>query len=187
MAPPAWEQVLDLSVLYRALSIAARSRRAAADAADAPAATAGSAAAGGADAGDAAATTAGSATAGGATGGGAASGARCCGWRHAGGWRRWSLCRACYCLALCCHHRHIQPLGRAWLHGRKSATAVLASDLIRFPTLHSRHIYQQPTCPYPGMLHVQTGLESEGGSMSAVNLARRASSLANPSSDELSA
>ena len=68
----------------------------------------------------------------------------------------------------------------------ESATAVLASDLIRFPNLHSRHIYPAHLS-VPGHASVQAGLESEDGSLSAVNLACRVSSLANPFSHELSA
>jgi hypothetical protein len=68
----------------------------------------------------------------------------------------------------------------------KSATAVLASDLTRFPTLHSRHIYPAHLS-VAGHASVQTGLESEDGSLSAVSLACRVSSLADPSSGELCA
>ena len=145
MAPPAWEQVSVLSAHYRTLKSGARSRISAAHVADATATAARSAAAP-ADAGYGAATAAGSATTGGATRDAAATTARsattgtwCCGWPggHAG---RRSGRRCC---ATAWPSIAAATCNREDEHGctAESATAALASDLIRFPTLHSRHVY----------------------------------------------
>jgi hypothetical protein len=67
-------------------------------------------------------------------------------------WRtEWSSA-SWYCLALCCHHRRIQPLGRAWLPRRKARRQFwlrISSD----SPLSTRATFIQSTCPYPGMLH----------------------------------